>query len=179
MGVIEDYAWLPLENERGPGMQDYIQCALKIQEKLELASKLTVNAAKKGIVITIDNSELVETNLMMPYIDASVLGLDPEELRGRFSIAVDFFTAVFLITKARGQGIIGGISRLGGLLGLGLGVLGRVRRGCGFSGVSRALFDVTRAALRGVLIVGRGTGFITTSEEARCGHTTSNDQSAK
>ena len=91
MSVIEDYAWLSLENERSPGMQDYIQCALKIQDMHELASKLTANAAKKGIVITTDNSELVETSLMMPYIDASVLGLGPEELRERFSIMIDFF----------------------------------------------------------------------------------------
>jgi len=91
MSVIEDYAWLSLENERSPGMHDYFQCILKIQEMHELASKRTANAAKKGIVITTDNSELVETSLMMPYYDASVLGLDPEKLRDRFSIVIDFF----------------------------------------------------------------------------------------
>ena len=91
MSAIEDYSWLVENEEKSSGMLDYIECMMEIEKKHDKAKKMTADAAKKGVVIATDNSELVDTCLMWPNFDASVLSLGPDELRDRFSIVIDFF----------------------------------------------------------------------------------------
>jgi len=93
MTEIDDYTWLIQDNEDDlPGWQDWYDCVCKIDAKLKQAEDLSKKAKKDyHFEFTTDPQPLLDSGFTLRKLDTGIIKLDSEELRDRYTTAVEYF----------------------------------------------------------------------------------------
>ncbi len=87
----KDYSWIVKNDEKIPGMHDYMMCGIKVQDLHEQAREMISKAKRKGLEIFVDDTALKESGMMSPYYEMTVVTEESQQLKERFRGVIDYF----------------------------------------------------------------------------------------